>query len=102
MTGLRSPQRVTGTPPHPGPGLLLASQLVFNVGFYAVVPFLALVMTHDFGMTATAVGVVLGARVFSQQGLFLVGLPGGVYLPQQVIYEGASEFGQGLEDGAPQ
>ncbi|PNI09217.1 MFS transporter [Arthrobacter sp. AFG7.2] len=73
MTGLRSPQRVTGTPPHPGPGLLLASQLVFNVGFYAVVPFLALVMTQDFGMTATAVGVVLGARVFSQQGLFLVG-----------------------------
>jgi MFS family permease len=37
------------------------------------VPFLALVMTRDFGMTATAVGVVLGARVFSQQGLFLVG-----------------------------
>jgi MFS family permease len=54
-------------------GLLLASQLIFNIGFYAVVPFLALVMTQDFGMTATAVGVVLGARVFSQQGLFLVG-----------------------------
>lgn len=61
------------TKPRPAPGLLLASQLVFNIGFYAVVPFLALVMTQDFGMTATAVGVVLGARVFSQQGLFLVG-----------------------------
>lgn len=59
--------------PRPAPGLLLASQLVFNIGFYAVVPFLALVMTQDLGMTATAVGVVLGARVFSQQGLFLVG-----------------------------
>ena len=57
----------------PAPGLLMASQLVFNIGFYAVVPFLALVMTQDFGMAATAVGVVLGARVFSQQGLFLVG-----------------------------
>ncbi|MFF1251890.1 MFS transporter [Pseudarthrobacter sp. NPDC058329] len=57
----------------PAPGLLLTSQLVFNIGFYAVVPFLALVMSQDFGMTATAVGVVLGARVFSQQGLFLVG-----------------------------
>ena len=57
----------------PAPALLLASQLVFNVGFYAVVPFLALVMTRDFGLAATAVGVVLGARVFSQQGLFLVG-----------------------------
>jgi MFS family permease len=57
----------------PAPALLLASQLVFNVGFYAVVPFLALVMTRDFGLAATAVGIVLGARVFSQQGLFLVG-----------------------------
>jgi MFS family permease len=57
----------------PAPGLLLASQLVFNIGFYAVVPFLALVMTRDFGLAATAVGIVLGARVFSQQGLFLVG-----------------------------
>ena len=27
----------------PAPALLLASQLVFNIGFYAVVPFLALV-----------------------------------------------------------
>lgn len=57
----------------PAAGILLASQLIFNIGFYAVVPFLALVMSRDFGMTATAVGVVLGARVFSQQGLFLVG-----------------------------
>ncbi|WP_406635736.1 MFS transporter [Pseudarthrobacter quantipunctorum] len=57
----------------PAPALLLASQLVFNIGFYAVVPFLALVMTRDFGLAATAVGIVLGARVFSQQGLFLVG-----------------------------
>ncbi len=72
MTTLNAPGR-TATNPRPAPALLLASQLVFNIGFYAVVPFLALVMTQDFGMTATAVGVVLGARVFSQQGLFLVG-----------------------------
>lgn len=72
MTALSAPER-TATNPRPAPGLLLASQLVFNIGFYAVVPFLALVMTQDFGMTATAVGAVLGARVFSQQGLFLVG-----------------------------
>ncbi|WP_461172808.1 MFS transporter [Arthrobacter sp. Z1-9] len=72
MTALNAPKR-TATNPGPAPGLLLASQLVFNIGFYAVVPFLALVMTRDFGMTATAVGVVLGARVFSQQGLFLAG-----------------------------
>ncbi|MFJ6157209.1 MFS transporter [Pseudarthrobacter sp. NPDC092184] len=63
----------TAAAQHPAPALLLASQLVFNIGFYAVVPFLALVMTRDFGLAATAVGIVLGARVFSQQGLFLVG-----------------------------
>ncbi len=72
MTALSSAEH-TAAGPRPAPGLLLTSQLVFNIGFYAVVPFLALVMTRDFGMTATAVGVVLGARVFSQQGLFLVG-----------------------------
>lgn len=71
MTALTTAPPATGR--RPAPGLLLTSQLVFNVGFYAVVPFLALVMGRDFGMTATAVGVVLGARVFSQQGLFLVG-----------------------------
>ena len=37
----------TDTAPRPSPGLLLASQLVFNIGFYAVVPFLALVMTRQ-------------------------------------------------------
>ncbi|HEU4666666.1 MAG TPA: MFS transporter [Arthrobacter sp.] len=72
MTVLSAAGR-TAAKPFPAPSLLLASQLVFNIGFYAVVPFLALVMTEDFGMTTTAVGVVLGARVFSQQGLFLVG-----------------------------
>ncbi|MCU1565270.1 MAG: nitrate/nitrite transporter, partial [Pseudarthrobacter sp.] len=73
MTALGTAGQAATTKLRPAPGLLLASQLIFNIGFYAVVPFLALVMTRDFGMTATAVGVVLGARVFSQQGLFLVG-----------------------------
>lgn len=53
--------------------LLLSTQLVFNIGFYAVVPFLALVMTEDLGLGAAAVGIVLGARTFSQQGMFLLG-----------------------------
>ncbi|MDR6794499.1 MFS family permease [Pseudarthrobacter oxydans] len=72
MTTLETTGRTT-TALRPASGLLLASQLVFNIGFYAVVPFLALVMTRDLGLAATAVGIVLGARVFSQQGLFLVG-----------------------------
>lgn len=57
----------------PSPRLLLASQLIFNLGFYSVVPFLAVSMREDFGMGAMAVGIVLGARTFAQQGLFLMG-----------------------------
>jgi MFS family permease len=57
----------------PAPQLLLVSQLIFNIGFYAVVPFLAIAMRNDFGMGAMAIGVVLGARTFAQQGLFLLG-----------------------------
>jgi len=53
--------------------VLLGTQLLFNVGFFAVVPFLALVMTEDFGMAASAIGLVLGVRTFAQQGMFLVG-----------------------------
>ncbi|WP_245827784.1 MFS transporter [Sinomonas mesophila] len=52
---------------------MLASQLIFHIGFYSVVPFLAGVMRDDFGMGTLAVGIVLGARTFAQQGLFLFG-----------------------------
>jgi MFS family permease len=52
---------------------LLGAQLVFNLGFYAVIPFLAGAMRSDYGMGAAAVGLVLGARTFSQQGMFLLG-----------------------------
>ncbi|WP_457962202.1 MFS transporter [Arthrobacter sp. D1-29] len=64
----RRPARV-----EPAPQLLLASQLIFNIGFYAVVPFLAVAMRNDFGMGAMAIGIVLGARTFAQQGMFLFG-----------------------------
>ncbi|MGF4046233.1 MFS transporter [Paenarthrobacter nitroguajacolicus] len=47
--------------------------MIFNIGFYSVVPFLAGVMRDDFGMGTLAVGIVLGARTFAQQGLFLFG-----------------------------
>lgn len=52
---------------------LLGAQLVFNVGFYAVVPFLAIVLREEYLLPGAAVGLVLGARTFAQQGLFLVG-----------------------------
>jgi MFS family permease len=52
---------------------LLGAQLVFNLGFYAVVPFLAGAMVADYGLGTAAIGLVLGARTFSQQGMFLLG-----------------------------
>ena len=55
------------------PGLLLGSQLVFNIGFFAVVPFLAGVLRDDFALGGVAVGLVLGARTAAQQGLFVFG-----------------------------
>lgn len=53
--------------------LLLLTQMLFNVGFYLVVPFLATHMTENLAATGAMVGLVLGLRTFSQQGLFFVG-----------------------------
>ncbi|QRZ60824.1 MFS transporter [Rothia sp. ZJ932] len=53
--------------------LLLGAQTAFNLSFYAVVPFIALVLAQKFELSATAVGMVLGIRTFAQQGMFLVG-----------------------------
>ena len=55
------------------PRLLLLSQLAFNVGFYLVVPFLAVHLTEDLALAGAVVGLVLGVRTFSQQGLFFLG-----------------------------
>ena len=53
--------------------LLLISQLLFNIGFYIVVPFLAVVLADGFAQAGTMIGLVLGLRTFSQQGLFFLG-----------------------------
>ena len=52
--------------------LLLVNQFAVNTGFYLVIPYLA---GHlgGLGMSAALIGVVLGVRTLSQQGLFLVG-----------------------------
>ncbi|MDU4093181.1 MAG: MFS transporter [Pantoea sp.] len=55
------------------PPVLLGSQFVFNIGFYAVVPFLALFLRDDMLLSGGAIGLVLGLRTFSQQGMFIVG-----------------------------
>lgn len=53
--------------------LLLVNQLAGNTGFYMLIPFLADYLLDDIGLSAATVGVVLGIRNLSQQGLFLVG-----------------------------
>ncbi|MGI5379475.1 MDR family MFS transporter [Streptomyces sp. CA-251387] len=53
--------------------LLILTQLAFNIGFYAVLPFLAEHLGQAIGMAGWLVGFVLGLRTFSQQGLFVVG-----------------------------
>ncbi|WP_068066968.1 MFS transporter [Nocardia xishanensis] len=53
--------------------LLLVNQLIGNIGFFMLVPFLAEYLRTDLALSAAVVGVVLGVRNLSQQGLFLVG-----------------------------
>ncbi|MFF5973831.1 MFS transporter [Streptomyces sp. NPDC012769] len=53
--------------------LLIASQFCFNVGFFAVLPYLADHLGGTLGLGGAMVGLVLGLRTFSQQGLFVVG-----------------------------
>ncbi|CAL9362681.1 Multidrug resistance protein MdtH [Streptomyces sp. enrichment culture] len=70
----------TGRPPVSGRSrlspllrLLVLTQLAFNVGFFAVLPFLSEHLGRTVGMAGWLVGFVLGLRTFSQQGLFVVG-----------------------------
>lgn len=53
--------------------LLLVNQLGVNVGFFMLVPFLSAYLTDGLGLAAVTVGLVLGVRTLSQQGLFLLG-----------------------------
>ncbi|MCX4815072.1 MFS transporter [Streptomyces sp. NBC_01239] len=61
------------TPLSPLLRLLIFTQLAFNMGFFAVLPFLAEHLADVIGMAGWLVGLVLGLRTFSQQGLFVVG-----------------------------
>lgn len=55
------------------PLLLLVNQFIFMLGFYMVVPFLAVFMREDLALQSAAIGLVLGMRTFAQQGLFILG-----------------------------
>lgn len=51
----------------------MINQFGINVGFYMLMPYLADYLAGPLGMAAWAVGLVMGVRNFSQQGMFIVG-----------------------------
>jgi MFS family permease len=53
--------------------VLMLNQFSINLGFYMLMPYLAGYLAGPLGLAAWAVGLVLGIRNFSQQGMFLVG-----------------------------
>ncbi|MFB9678926.1 MFS transporter [Streptosporangium vulgare] len=53
--------------------LLLVNQLTINTGFYMLMPYLAGHLSGTLALPAALVGLVLGIRNLSQQGMFLVG-----------------------------
>ena len=57
----------------PAARLLVTNGLAFNLGFYMMLPYLAHHLGSTLGLTGWITGLILGIRVFSQQGLFLLG-----------------------------
>ncbi|MFJ7244350.1 MFS transporter [Kitasatospora sp. NPDC098652] len=57
----------------PAARLLMVNQFTINTAFYMLMPYLAAHLAGGLGLAAWAVGLVLGMRNFSQQGMFLVG-----------------------------
>lgn len=53
--------------------LLLVNQFTINLGFYMLMPYLAAHLAGPLGLAAWLVGLILGVRNFSQQGMFLIG-----------------------------
>ncbi|MDI9883705.1 MFS transporter [Streptomyces sp. HNM0645] len=53
--------------------LLMVNQFTINLGFYMLMPYLATHLSGTLGLAGWIVGLVLGVRNFSQQGMFLVG-----------------------------
>ncbi|MFJ6015857.1 MDR family MFS transporter [Streptomyces sp. NPDC092952] len=69
MRGLRARVRSFD----PGIQLLMVNQFGINLGFYMLMPYLADHLAHGLGLAAWAVGLVLGVRNLSQQGMFWLG-----------------------------
>ncbi|WP_206301797.1 MFS transporter [Streptomyces sp. AcE210] len=69
MMGLRARVRSFD----PSIQLLMVNQFGINLGFYMLMPYLADHLAHGLGLAAWAVGLVLGVRNLSQQGMFWLG-----------------------------
>ncbi|MFF0220026.1 MFS transporter [Streptomyces vinaceus] len=57
----------------PAARLLMVNQFAINLAFYMLIPYLAAHLAGDLRLEAWAVGLVLGVRNLSQQGMFLIG-----------------------------
>ncbi|MFG2294366.1 MDR family MFS transporter [Streptomyces sp. NPDC048603] len=53
--------------------LLMVNQFTINLGFYMLMPYLAAHLAGPLGLAGWLVGLILGVRNFSQQGMFLIG-----------------------------
>jgi MFS family permease len=53
--------------------VLFINQVGINIGFYMLMPYLADHLTSSAGMAVWTVGLILGVRNFTQQGMFLIG-----------------------------
>ena len=53
--------------------LLLVNQFTINLGFYMLMPYLAQYLAGNLGLAAWLVGLVLGVRNLSQQGMSAIG-----------------------------
>ena len=51
----------------------MLNQLTINLGFYMLMPYLATHLSGDLALAGWVVGLVMGVRNFSQQGMFLIG-----------------------------
>ncbi|MGC7098211.1 MFS transporter [Amycolatopsis lurida] len=69
MTGLATRFRSFDRPVR----LLAINQFTINIGFYMLMPYLAAHLSLGLGLAGWLVGLILGVRNFSQQGMFLLG-----------------------------
>lgn len=53
--------------------ILMINQFGINVGFYMLMPYLAGYLAGPLGFAAWVIGLIMGVRNFSEQGMFVVG-----------------------------